>query len=215
MVLIKGRPLIINWAERNLPAIIDAGYPGMEGGNAVADVLCGDYNPAGRLSISVPRSVGQLPVFYNTKRSANRGKYINEGGEPLFQFGYGLSYTKFEYKDLDITISKEIEKSRVKVEVTVKNIGKVDCDEVVQIYLRGKVTSHTTPDKKLVAFKRVNIKSGEVAKVTFVLDNITFEIYQGNGKWKTELGEYKFMVGGSLINIALEKEIYLDVSNML
>jgi beta-glucosidase len=209
LVLIKGRPLIINWAEKNIPAIIDAWYPGMEGGNSVADVLFGDYNPAGRLTISVPRSVGQLPVFYNTKRSANRSKYIDESGEPLYTFGYGLSYTKFEYNNLTVNKISDNEDNKVVVEVAVKNIGKVDGDEVVQLYMCQKVTSHTTPNKKLIAFKRLNIKAGKDSKVVFELDKSSFELYQGNGKWKIEPGEFKFMVGGSSDKIFLEKIIEL------
>ena len=209
LVLIKGRPLMINWAEKNIPAIIDAWYPGMEGGNAVADVLFGDYNPAGRLTISVPRSVGQLPVYYNTKRQSNRSNYIDEKGEPLYSFGYGLSYTKFEYDNLTLEKSVNGGQIKVNVELTLKNTGKYDGDEVVQVYMREKITSHTTPNKKLVAFKRIHMKSGEAGKVAFELNNSSFELYQGNGKWAMEPGEFKFMVGGSSDRIILEKDMDL------
>ena len=138
LVLIKGRPLILNWAHKNIQAILDAWYPGMEGGNAIADVLFGDYNPAGRLTISVPRSVGQLPIFYNTKRSSNRSKYIDESGDPLYPFGYGLSYTQFVYSNLQISQMRKANDLKVSVGLTISNMGKYDGDDVVQLYLSEK-----------------------------------------------------------------------------
>jgi beta-glucosidase len=209
LVLIKGRPLILNWADKNIPAILDAWYPGMEGGNAIADVLFGDYNPAGRLTISVPRSVGQLPVFYNPKRSSNRSKYIDESGDPLYPFGYGLSYTEFVYSNLQISQMGKAGTFKVTVSLSVSNTGKYDGDEVVQLYLRQKVTSHTTPSKKLVAFKRVNLKAGAEKNLTFDLDNTVFELYQGNGKWAIEPGDFKLMIGGASNQISLEKDFVI------
>lgn len=209
MVLIKGRPLSINWADENIPAIVDAWYPGMEGGNAIADVLFGDYNPAGRLTMSVPRSVGQLPVFYNTKRAANRSSYTDEKGTPLYPFGFGLSYTEFEYTDLQVEKMTNSSDSLVKVSVKVINRGKLDGDEVVQLYLKQPVASHTTPEKRLVAFKRIPIKAGKEALINFTLPAKTFELYQGNSKWALEHGRFILMTGGSSDKIILSKPIEL------
>ena len=209
LVLIKGRPLSINWANDNLPAIVDAWYPGMEGGNAIADVLFGDYNPAGRLTMSVPRSVGQLPVFYNTKRAANRSDYTDEKGTPLYPFGYGLSYTQFEYRGISAEKLQGRKDSLVKVTVRVANTGKRDGDEVVQLYLKQLVASHTTPNKRLVAFRRTPVKAGEEVSITFTLPAKSFELYQGGGKWAIEPGKFTLMAGGSSSNTVLEQSIEL------
>lgn len=209
LVLIKGRPLIISWAEQNVPAILDAWYPGMEGGNAIADVLFGDYNPAGRLSVSVPRSVGQLPVFYNTKRAANRSDYIDEKGTPLFPFGFGLSYSTFAYRSMVLTKHEQRHDTLATVEVTLANTSARDGDEVVQIYMKQKVASHTTPERRLVAFKRVHVKANGETKVRFDLPADTFKLYQGNGQWAIEPGSFVLMAGRSSSDIVLEKEMEL------
>ena len=209
LVLIKGRPLLINWPAQNIPSILDAWYPGMEGGNGIADCLFGDYNPAGRLTISIPRSVGQLPVYYDSKPYANRSKYIDEVATPLYPFGYGLSYTTFGYNEL--TVKKSVIDDQVKVVVSceVKNTGSLDGDEVVQLYLRQRGASHTTPNRKLVAFSRIHLKSGESKVVQFELKNDDLALYQGNNQWKVESGKYLFMIGGSSQDIAKQCEIDL------
>lgn len=207
LVLIKGRPLLINWAAANIPAIVDAWYPGMEGGNAIADVLFGDYNPAGRLSISIPRSVGQLPVYYNAKPYANGSNYIDEVASPLYSFGHGLSYTSFQYKDMIVSPQTDKGKKKIVVECTVQNNGTVDGDEVIQLYLRQKGTNRTTPIKRLVGFERSFFKAGETKKIRFELSESDLSTYQGNNKWKMESGKYIFMIGKASSKIELEKEV--------
>lgn len=204
LVLIKGRPLTISWEAEHMPAIIDAWYPGMEGGNAIADVLFGDVNPAGRLSVSIPRSVGQIPVFYNTHRASNRNDYTDEKGSALYSFGHGLSYTTFDYKNL--VVSKQPANSTIaaKLSVDVTNSGKMDGDEVVQVYLNQKYSSHATPEKRLVAFKRVNIPMGKTVTVTFDIPTEQLKLYQGGGKWDVESGKYTLMVGKSSDKIELK-----------
>ncbi|GAB1358300.1 glycoside hydrolase family 3 N-terminal domain-containing protein [Porphyromonadaceae bacterium] len=209
VVLIKGRPMILNWMEENADAIIDAWYPGMEGGNAIADVIFGDYNPAGRLPISVPRSVGQLPVFYNTKRSANRSNYVEEKGTPLYSFGYGLSYTTFDYANLKITNNKDINHISVSVEAEITNSGNRAGDEVVQLYVRDEVASFTTPVKQLKAFKRIHLKPGEKTKVRFELDKQAFEMYDKEGTFMVEPGKFTITVGPSSIHTPLKETIEL------
>lgn len=205
VVLIKGRPLAINECEEKADAILDAWYPGEEGGNAIADVLFGDYNPAGRLAISVPKNVGQLPVFYNPKRGANRRDYIEGDAKPLYPFGYGLSYTTFAYDKMEVIPSE----TNIKVRVSVKNTGKVDGDEVVQVYVKDVVASHSTPVKQLKAFKRVNIKAGETKDVELFIDKKELEIYQGEGKWKLESGDFVIMAGNSSESLPLKETITL------
>lgn len=209
LVLIKGRPLLLNWCNDEMDAIVDAWYPGMEGGNGIADILFGEYNPAGRLPVSVPRSVGQLPVYYNTKRSANRSKYIEEPGTPLFPFGYGLSYSSFEYGEPTIQQQGTLENPEITVSLPVKNTGKRDGDEVVQLYVRDNVSSFTTPNKQLKAFQRIHIRAGETANVTFKLDKEAFALYQGNGKFAVEPGTFTLMCGASSEDIRSQKEITL------
>jgi beta-glucosidase len=209
LVLIQGRPLTTTWAEQNIPAIINAWYPGMEGGNAIADVLFGDYNPAGRLTVTVPRSLGQIPVYYTAKRTGYQSNYVEESGKPLYPFGYGLSYTTFEYSALNVNSKNENSKVEVTAEVIIKNTGPKEGDEVVQLYVRDNVSSYTTPDRVLKSFQRIHLKAGETKKVSFVLDEDSFSLYQGNDKWAVEPGKFTIMIGGSSQDIRVQKEIEL------
>ena len=210
LVLIKGRPLLMEGVIQEADAILDAWYPGMQGGNAVADVLFGDYNPAGRLTLSVPRSVGQLPVYYNTKRKGNRSRYIEEAGTPRYPFGYGLSYTTFSYTGMKVRVSEESNHCRVDVSVTVRNQGTVDGDEVVQLYLRDEVGSFTTPDRQLRAFSRVRLKAGETREITFTLDKKSLALYMRDGEWAVEPGRFTVMAGGSSEDIACQQEFEIN-----
>lgn len=210
LVLIKGRPLLMEGVIQEADAILDAWYPGMQGGNAVADVLFGDYNPAGRLTLSVPRSVGQLPVYYNTKRKGNRSRYIEEAGTPRYPFGYGLSYTTFSYTGMKVRVSEESNHCRVDVSVTVRNQGTVDGDEVVQLYLRDEVSSFTTPDRQLRAFRRVRLKAGETREITFTLDKKSLALYMRDGEWAVEPGRFTVMAGGSSEDIACQQEFEIN-----
>lgn len=207
LVLIKGRPLLLEGIEAEVDAIVDAWYPGMQGGNAVADVLFGDYNPAGRLTISVPRSVGQLPVYYNTKRKGNRSKYIEEEGTPRYPFGYGLSYTSFNYSDLRAEVVEAEDSCLVNISVKVRNEGSRDGDEVVQLYLRDEVASFTTPFKQLCGFQRIHLKVGETKEITFRLDKKSLALYMQNEEWAVEPGRFTLMLGGSSEQIYQQKEI--------
>ena len=205
VVLIKGRPLVINDCAAKADAILDAWYPGCEGGSAIADVLFGDYNPAGRLAISVPKNVGQLPVFYNPKRGANRRDYIEGDAKPLYPFGFGLSYTTFSYDKMEVIPAE----TNVRIRVSVSNKGAVDGDEVVQIYVKDVVASHATPAKELKAFKREHIPAGTTKIVELTVDKKDLELYQGDGVWKLEPGEFEFMAGGSSDELPLKETITL------
>lgn len=195
-VLLNGRPLSTNWISENIPAIVEGWFPGEFGGRAVADVLFGDYNPAGRLPISVPKSVGQLPIYYNQKPSAIH-RYVSESENPLYTFGYGLSYTKFEYSNFAIN-TKEIKPvGELKVSVNVKNIGNYSGDEVVQLYINDVYSSVTTPRKTLKGFKRLFIEKGETKKVEFTLTSDELSIWNREMKRVVEPGDFEVMVGGN------------------
>ncbi|TDW47867.1 beta-glucosidase [Flavobacterium sp. 270] len=195
-VLLNGRPLSTNWIADNIPAIVEGWFPGENGGRAVADVLFGNYNPGGRLPITVPKSVGQLPIYYNQKPSAIH-RYVSESENPLYTFGYGLSYTKFEYSNLALNV-KEIKKDgEVKVSVDVKNIGNFDGDEVVQLYVNDIYSSVTTPEKTLRGFKRLFIEKGQTKHVEFILTAAELALWNREMKNVVESGDFEVMVGGN------------------
>lgn len=203
VVLIKGRPLDLTWMAAHVPAILDAWYPGQEGGHAVADVLFGDYNPAGRLPISVPKHVGQLPVYYNAKRPAKH-EYVEMDAQPLYSFGYGLSYTTFEYSDLELNPIENRGDVEVKVRFLVKNTGSRDGDEVVQLYLRDRVSSTVTPDRQLKQFQRIHLKAGEQKAVELVLQAEDLMLLNTKMQWVVEPGDFDVLVGASSDDIRLE-----------
>ena len=204
LVMIKGRPLNLNWAAENVPAIIDAWYPGQEGGNAIADVLFGDYNPAGRLPVSVPKSVGQLPVYYNQKSPAPHD-YVETDAKPLYSFGYGLSYSAFAYSNANIAVKETGNSVSVKLSIDVKNTGTRDGDEVVQVYLRDKVSSVVIPSKQLKKFLRVNLRAGEQKTVEFELTEHDLILFNNESEWVVEPGEFELMIGASSDDIRLKK----------
>jgi len=203
-VLLNGRPLSTNWIAENIPAVIEGWFPGEFGGRAVADVLFGDYNPAGRLPITVPKSVGQLPIYYNQKPSAIH-KYVAESEHPLYSFGFGLSYTKFEYSNLKISANEIKPNGELKVSVDVKNIGNLDGDEVVQLYINDVYSSVTTPEKTLKGFKRLNIKKGEIKNVEFTLTPDELSIWNREMKSVVEPGDFEVMVGGNSTDLLKTK----------
>ena len=192
VVYIEGRPLNKNWADENANALLTAYYPGEQGGNAIADVLFGDYNPAGRLPVSVPRHVGQLPVYYNKPAPAAHD-YVEMSAKPLYPFGYGLSYTTFEYSDLRI--------EGTVVKFTVTNTGNRKGDEVVQLYLHQDLHSVVQPERQLKAFKRITLEPGETRHMTFVLGPETFSIVDANMKRTVEPGSYHVLIGSSSTDI--------------
>ena len=201
-VYVQGRPLDMNLAAEKSNALLTMWYPGMEGGSALADILWGDYNPAGRLPISIPRSVGQIPVYYSQPQT---GDYVEESAKPLFPFGYGLSYTQFEYSDLIVEtpiyrVSKGRDLSKYneticKATCKVKNIGPYDSDEVVQLYVRDEVASVAPASKLLKGFQRVHINKGETAEVSFNLTQRDLAVYSQEKGWHFEPGEFTIMVG--------------------
>ena len=193
VVYIEGRPLEKNWASEYADALLTAYYPGQEGGNAIADVLFGDYNPSGRLPISVPRSVGQIPVYYNQKAPRNHD-YVEVSSSPLYSFGYGMSYTTFEYSDLQV-----VQKSARCFEVSfkVKNTGKYDGEEVSQLYMRDEYASVVQPMKQLKHFERFHLKKGEEKKVTFVLTEEDFFLVNYTLKKVVESGNFHLMIGAA------------------
>jgi len=210
VVLINGRPLSINWIAENIPSVLEAWLPGEEGASAVAAVLFGDYNPGGKLPISFPRSVGQVPVYYNHKpsggRSHWRGNYVEMSSKPLFPFGYGLSYTHFEYNNM-VIIPKSISwDGQVEISVDVKNTGPCAGDEVVQLYINNTQSEVTRPVKELKGFKRITLKSVEKKTVTFILSISQLGFYNKDMKYAVEPGIIKVMVGSSSEDIRLTGE---------
>ena len=208
VVLMNGRPLSIPWIAQHVPAVLEVWYPGEEGGNAVADVLFGDHNPCGKLPVSLPRSVGHVPVFYNHKPSA-RGIYHKPGEPgrpgrdyvfssptPLYEFGFGLSYTRFSYSDLTVKPNKIASGGRVKITVTLRNTGKRAGAEVVQLYVNDVVSTVTTPVKVMRRFEKIHLKPGETTHVEFELTPSDLALLDDRMEWVVEPGEFEVMVGG-------------------
>ncbi|HEY0298526.1 MAG TPA: glycoside hydrolase family 3 N-terminal domain-containing protein [Arachidicoccus sp.] len=202
LVTIEGRPLNLNWAAKHVGGIINAWYPGQQGGNAIADVLFGDYNPAGRLPVSYPRSVGQLPVYYNYQRPIKH-RYVEQEATPLYPFGYGLSYSTFSYQHLFVE-NNSATKTDIKVTFYVTNTGRVEGDDVPQLYVHQKYASTVRPRLQLRAFGRVHLKAGETKKVIFHLDEAQLRNWTSEEKWSIERGEYEIFVGASSDDIRLK-----------
>ena len=198
VIYIQGRPLNMNNAAQKGDALLTAWYPGQEGGHAIADILFGDHNPAGRLPVSVPRSVGQLPVYYALSTQA---AYIDGSSSPLYAFGYGLSYTHYQYSDLTIGVEKE--KKQVEITCRVTNTGNQDGDEVVQLYVRDNRSSVATPPIQLKNFRRIHIKKGESKTITFTLRHDDLALYNMNMQRVTEPGEFTLMIGAASDDIRL------------
>ena len=202
VVYIEGRPLNKNWADENANALLTAYYPGEQGGNAIADVLFGDYNPAGRLPVSVPRHVGQLPVYYNKPRPVAHD-YVEMTARPLYPFGYGLSYTAFEYSGL--SINENGDGYDVKFELT--NTGSRQGEEVVQLYIRDREASVVQPERTLKAFDRIMLVPGETRTVTLHLDRDALAIVDADMHWTVETGLFDVLVGASSEDIRLEGQL--------
>lgn len=203
VIYIEGRPLNKNWADENANALLTAYYPGEQGGNAIADVLFGDYNPGGRLPVSVPRHVGQLPVYYN-KPAPLSHDYVEMSAQPLYPFGFGLSYTTFEYSGL--TVKKHNDGS-CDVSFTVTNTGTRQGDEVTQLYLRHRNASVVQPERQLKAFQRITLEPGESRQVSLHLDRKAFAIVDGNMNWVVEQGAVDIMIGASSTDIRLTQQV--------
>lgn len=204
VVLVNGRPLAIPWIAENIPAIVEAWLPGEEGGNAVANVLFGDVNPGGKLTMTFPRAVGQVPIFYNHKPSGGRsnrhGDYVALSSQPLFPFGHGLSYTQFAYSNLKIDATD----TRVTSSAEIKNVGKRAGDEVVQLYIRDDVASVPRPVKELKGFKRVRLAPGESRTIVFEMPIDLLAFYDEAMQLVVEPGTIQVMVGSSSQDIQLK-----------
>jgi beta-glucosidase len=196
LVLENGRPLTIPWAAEHIPAILEAWYPGEFGGQAVAETLFGDNNPSGRLSITFPKSVGQLPVFYNFHPSKTN-KYVDGDRKPQFPFGFGLSFTTFRYDNLSAEAPPRGTDGDVVVTVTVTNTGTVEGDEVAQLYLHHDVSSVEVADRALKGFSRVHLKAGESKRVEFHVKQSELAVWGRNHQWVVEPGAYSVFAGGS------------------
>ncbi len=211
LILINGRPLSVNWADKFVPAILEAWYPGSKGGTAVADILFGDYNPGGKLTVTFPKTVGQIPFNFPYKPASQIDGGKNPGPDgnmsringALYPFGYGLSYTTFEYSDLEITPKVITPNQKAIIRLKVTNTGKRAGDEVVQLYTRDILSSVTTYEKNLAGFERIHLKPGESKEIVFTLDRKHLELLNADMKWTVEPGEFAIMAGASSEDIRL------------
>ena len=203
VVLVGGSAITMEKWINDVPAILDVWYPGDAGGDAVADVLFGDYNPAGRLPITFPIFEGQLPLYYNHKPTGRVDDYINLTGKPLFPFGYGLSYTTFEYSDLRFSSKKIRKNENINVKFKVTNTGNRDGDEVVQLYIRDLLTSVSQPVMQLKGFKRIRLKKGESKEVSFTVTPEMLSMLDLNLKRVVEPGDFRIMIGASSYDVRL------------
>lgn len=218
LILINGRPLSINWADKFVPAILEAWYPDSKGGTALADILFGDYNPGGKLTVTFPKTVGQIPFNFPCKPSSqiDGGKNPGPTGNmsringALYPFGYGLSYTTFEYSDLDITPRVITPNESATVRLKVTNTGKRAGDEVVQLYIRDVLSSITTYEKNLAGFQRIHLEPGEAQELSFTIDRKHLELLDADMKWVVEPGDFVLMTGASSEDIRLNGTLTVE-----
>ncbi len=208
LVLFTGRPLALNWEKENLPAILNVWFPGSEAGNSIADVLFGKVNPSGKLSTTFPQNVGQVPIYYahkNTGRPLAEGKwfekfrsnYLDVSNDPLYPFGYGLSYTTFDYSDIKLSSNTLTKGKSITASVTLSNTGKYDGKEVVQLYTRDLVGSITRPVKELKGFQKVSLKAGESKTITFTISESDLKFYNSDLKFVAEPGDFQVFIGSN------------------
>ena len=217
LVVMSGRPLDLTWADKNIPAIIQAWHLGSKSGEAIAEVLYGDYNPSGKLTMSFPRNVGQVPIYYNFKNTGRPSTSIeqvtNSGyadvvNSPLYSFGYGLSYTNFKYSNLSIDNDKLDYNSKINISIDIENTGFYSGKEVVQLYLRDVVGSIARPMKELKGFKIIELSPGESQTVNFEIESSLLEFYTFNNKWEAENGKFHAFIGSNS-DVVDYKEFYL------
>jgi beta-glucosidase len=207
VVLVNGRPLTIPWIAEHVPAILETWFAGTEAGHAIADVLFGDVNPGGKLPVTFPRSVGQIPIYYNHKRTGRppdptnkyTSKYLDEQTTPLFPFGYGLSYTQFRLSDLRLSRERIRPDESLTVSVIVENVGPRTGDEVVQLYIRDVAASVTRPVRELKGFERITLRPGEKRRITFTLGPDHLGFYDRRMRFVVEPGEFRVFVGTSSV----------------
>jgi beta-glucosidase len=207
LVLFTGRPLTIKWEQENVPAILNVWFGGSEAGNAIADVLFGDVNPSGKLTATFPQNVGQVPIYYNHKNTGRplpegqwfqkfRSNYLDVSNEPLYPFGYGLSYTTFSYGDVMLSKNQMKPTDKITASVTVTNTGTREGKEVVQLYIRDMVGSVTRPVKELKGFQKIALQPGESKTVSFTISVNDLKFYNSELKFVAEPGDFKVMIGG-------------------
>mgnify|MGYP000952378595 CR=1 FL=1 len=197
VILVNGRPLTTEWIDENMPCIIEAWEPGVAGGQALAEILYGKVNPSGKLPITIPRSTGQIQCMYNHKFTNHWFPYATGNSLPLYEFGYGLSYTTYKYENLKLSEATITPDKSVKVTVDVTNTGKMDGEETVQLYIRDEYSSATRPVKELKDFARIPLKAGETKEVSFTLTPEMLSYYDANMHYGVEKGTFKIMVGAS------------------
>jgi len=216
LVMINGRPLCINWAAENVPAILEAWYPGMYGGEAIADILFGDYNPGGKLPVSFPRSIGQLPVSYLQKPDfigSGKGEYIGKPDKtPLFHFGFGLSYTTFTYDSISLDRESIPASGATTASIVITNTGARPGDEIVQLYIRDNYASVGRYNKMLKGFKKISLKPGESKTVKFDIGFEQLHLFDREFNKVVEPGEFTILIGSSSRDQDL-KGIQLMVTN--
>jgi len=204
LVLMNGRPLNLTWADENIPAILETWHLGSQSGNAIAEVLYGDYNPSGKLTMSFPRNVGQAPIYYNYKKTGRpgassaevtRSTYADVENSPLYPFGYGLSYTDFNYSELKLSGTNMGKESSLLATIKITNTGKVKGKEVVQMYIQDHFGSLARPVKELKGFELIELNPGETKEVIFKIDNSSLIYYTANDKWESEIGKFSVFVG--------------------
>ena len=209
VVLMNGRPLTINWVSENIPAIIEAWYLGDQAGNAIAQVLFGEYNPSGKLPITFPGSTGQIPIYYYQKSTGRpiieekkyTSKYIDSPNAPLYPFGYGLSYTTFNYKNIKADKSKITKNESVTISIDITNTGKIAGEEVVQLYIQDEFASMTRPVKELKGFQKINLKPGETKNINFNISPDMLSFLNKDMKKIVEPGKFNIMIGGNSVDL--------------
>ncbi|NLP58944.1 beta-glucosidase BglX [Lutibacter sp. B1] len=212
LVLMNGRPLTLEWENEHIDAILETWFPGTMGGIAIADLIFGDYNPSGKLTMSFPRNVGQIPIYYNVKNTGRpidpknpyekyKSNYLDVLNSPLYPFGYGLSYTTFEYSDLSIDKNKFTFNEDITVSVIIKNTGKYKGEEVAQLYVQDLVGSVTRPLKELKRFEKILLNPGESKEVSFTINSKDLAFYTRDMSFKAEPGEFKIYVGTNSQNV--------------
>jgi beta-glucosidase len=208
LVLFTGRPLALKWENENIPAILNVWFGGSEAGSAIADVVFGDVNPSGKLSTTFPQNIGQVPIYYNHKNTGRplaegkwfqkfRSNYLDVSNDPVYPFGYGLSYSNFSYSDVKLSSTMLKTGQSITASVTVTNNSKVDGKEVVQLYTRDLVGSITRPVKELKGFQKIELKAGETKTVTFTISTNDLKFYNSDLKFVAEPGDFKVFIGGN------------------
>jgi beta-glucosidase len=207
LVLMNSRPLTLEWEDANVTAILETWFGGTEAGNAIADILVGNYNPSGKLTATFPRSVGQIPIYYNHKNTGRpydgqsnekfKSRYIDSSNDPLYPFGYGLSYTNFSYSALNMNKGIVKPGQPIQVSVDIRNSGSYDGQEVVQLYIQDIYGSVTRPVKELKGFQKIFLKKGETKHVTFSIDEEMLKFYNADLKFAAEPGDFNLFIGSN------------------